>query len=414
MLKIDIDFHSSLIDYSLTSSVISALDYSCQIVYTSIIVFLNKANSMILKYFSILFLLFITAPGLRAQCNGAAQLCTKRYDQVAYLTTHNAFNSDEGGFSLPNQTYDMETQLNDGVRAFMIDVYNWFGNTVVYHGTGVLGTSPLEDELQKIESFLAANPNEIVTLILECNVSANEIENAINNTGLNSYLHTHQSGLTWPTLQDMITSNERLVVMTDVDDASPSQGWYHYMWDIAVETHYSANSMADFNCDFNRGDSLNDLFIFNHFITNSVLGTGMASEAEVINANPYFIERVQMCQSEKSKFPNFITVDFYELGDSKLVVDQINGVAPLSIYGLPSLSDEVAICPNPVSDQLVIQSDVASFDNYKVFSSTGKNVTSRTQLHKSANSEWTLTISSLESGVYIIRTQKTANRIIVQ
>ena len=96
------------------------------------------------------------------------------------------------------------------------------------------------------------------------------------------------------------------------------------------------------------------------------------------------------------------------------MVDQINGVAPLSIYGLPSLSDEVAICPNPVSDQLVIQSDVASFDNYELFSSTGKNVTSRTQLHKSANSEWTLTISSLESGVYIIRTQKTANRIIVQ
>lgn len=366
------------------------------------------------KFCFFLTLFFLNSLNANAQCNGSLQLCNKRYNEVAYLTTHNAFNSVEGGFSLPNQNFDIDTQLNDGVRAFMIDVYNWFGSTVVYHGSAILGTSPLVDELNKIGDFLANNPTEVVTLIFESYVYADDIESSINATGLDVYLYTHSAGLNWPTLQEMIDNNTRLVVMTDVDDASASQGWYHYMWDIAVETHYSANSTADFNCDFNRGDSINDLFIFNHFITDNTFGTGIPSEAEVINANPYFIDRVQTCQLEKSKFPNFITVDFYELGDSKAVVDELNGVLPLSIQGFPTFSDQVLLCPNPARNSIIIHSEEFSFDDLSMYSATGKLITDQVRITKLSNSDWELNISSLESGIYIIRTVKTANRIVVQ
>jgi hypothetical protein len=53
-----------------------------------------------------------------AQCNGSIDLCAKQYNNVAYLTTHNAFNSDEDGLLFPNQTYNIASQLNDGVRGF--------------------------------------------------------------------------------------------------------------------------------------------------------------------------------------------------------------------------------------------------------------------------------------------------------
>jgi hypothetical protein len=364
------------------------------------------------KFGFFLALYFLNNLYVNAQCNGSPQLCSKRYNEVAYLTTHNAFNSDEGGFSLPNQNFDIATQLNDGVRGLMIDVYNWFGTTVVYHGTGVLGTSPLVDELNKVGSFLANNPTEIVTLILESNVSANDIESSINATGLDTYLYTHLVGSNWPTLQEMIDDNTRLVVMTDVDDASASQGWYHYMWDISVETHYSVNSTVDFNCDFNRGDSINDLFIFNHFITNNILGTGVESEAEIINANPYFIDRVQMCQLEKSKFPNFITVDFYELGNSKAVVDELNGVLPLSIQGLNTFSDQVFICPNPSSSWLSIQCESVDLSELEVISPSGQNVSDKVTVTKINTFEWVLDISNLMNGMYILRTLKTANMIV--
>ena len=59
-----------------------------------------------------------------SQCNGYESLCIKKYNEVAYLTTHNAYSSFEDGFYLPNQNLNITSQLNQGVRAFMLDVYS--------------------------------------------------------------------------------------------------------------------------------------------------------------------------------------------------------------------------------------------------------------------------------------------------
>ena len=68
--------------------------------------------------FALQFLMHISY----AQCNGSVNLCSKQYNEVAYLTTHNAFNSDEDGLLFPNQSNNIASQLNDGVRGLMIDV----------------------------------------------------------------------------------------------------------------------------------------------------------------------------------------------------------------------------------------------------------------------------------------------------
>ena len=88
-----------------------------------------------------------------AQCNGSFNLCAKQYHQVAYLTTHNAFNSDEDGLLFPNQTYNIASQLNDGVRGLMIDVYDHFGTPTAYHSFFALGTIPLAEILNDIKLF---------------------------------------------------------------------------------------------------------------------------------------------------------------------------------------------------------------------------------------------------------------------
>ncbi len=113
----------------------------------------------------------------------------------------------------------------------------------------------------------------------------------------------------------------------------------------------------DFNCDFNRGDSINDLFIFNHFITNSVLGTGDETQAAIANSNPYFINRALQCQQEKNKFPNFITVDFYELGNCFDVVDQLNGIILSIDPQKTNLSELISIYPNPAPSTFTIEID---------------------------------------------------------
>ena len=110
--------------------------------------------------FALQFLMHISY----AQCNGSLNLCSKQYSEIAYLTTHNAFNSDEDGLLFPNQTYNIASQLNDGVRGLMIDVYDLLGTPTAYHSIFALGTIPLSDIFNDIKTFLDNNPNEIVQL----------------------------------------------------------------------------------------------------------------------------------------------------------------------------------------------------------------------------------------------------------
>ena len=290
------------------------------------------------KSIYILFVLQLITTISYAQCNGSIDLCSKQYNEVACLTTHNAFNSDEDGLLFPNQTHNIASQLNDDVRALMIDVYDHFGTPTAYHSVFMLGTIPLSDIFNDIKTFLDNNPNEVVTIILECYVTANDIEDEINQSGLSSYLYTHNNSIGWLTLQNMIDNDNRLVIFSDVDDASSSQNWYHYVWDYAAETHYSVGTINDFTCDFNRGDPLNDLFIFNHFVTDANLGYGLYNESNDVNANPFFITRAQNCQNQTNKFPNFVTVDYYELGDGLAVVEELNILNATSINQMNTIS----------------------------------------------------------------------------
>ena len=294
------------------------------------------------------FLLFLVNTSVYAQCNGTADNCGKQYNEVAYLTTHNAYNTDSEGFSLPNQHLGIGDQLNQGVRAFMLDVYDFFGTPTQYHGSALLGTQALSSDLDEIKNFLDANSNEIVTLILECYVSADDIESELINASLMPYVYTHVNGTAWPTLQEMINLNKRLVVFSDVADASASQDWYHYVWDFAVETHYSVNDVNDFTDDYNRGDSLNDLYIFNHFVTNGLTGTGMDAESAIANEYNFLLNRIELNNLLKGKFPNFITVDFFELGNALDVVNTLNG-GYLGLHHSVK-NPEILVGPNPANN----------------------------------------------------------------
>ena len=198
----------------------------------------------------------------------------------------------------------------------MIDVYDDNGSTVVYHAYKFLGSQPLSVYLNDIKDFLDNNPNEILTIILETYTSSNAIENEINKVGLLKYLHTQDVNSIWPKLQTMIDSNKRLVILSDKNDGNEKQSWYHYMWNFAVENKY-----GEINCEFNRGNAENSLFIFNHFITSL---TGNKENANKVNSFKYLMNHITNCKDLKNKFPNFITVDFYEIGESIDVVSKLN------------------------------------------------------------------------------------------
>jgi len=308
-----------------------------------------------MKYPVILFVFFCFLMEANAQCNGFDFLCDRSYKDVSYLTTHNAFNAGEEGFFGPNQTYGLAQQLEDGVRAMMLDVYYVNGIVTLYHAESFLGNKPLSEDLEHIKTFLDENPNEIVTLIFESYVSDSAVNNVMEQVDLVPYCYSYTAAEGWPTLQELIDLNQRLIVMSDNVDSSVAPPWYHYMWDLAVETHFSNKDTADFSCNFNRGDAANELFILNHFNTSDGGGLGDTIKTDITNASPYFFNRALECWNETGKLPNFVTVDFYERGSCTEVVNELNASNPVGLIEQmeqDATGIEFNVYPNPVDNVL--------------------------------------------------------------
>ncbi len=262
-----------------------------------------------------------------ARCNGFSDLCDRGFDEVAHPTTHNAMSNAEEGWLGPNQNLSITHQLEDGVRGLMLDSWYFGPQTVLCHGGDIVpcdvaGMKPLADGLAEITDFLDTHPDEVVSIIFESYITEADTETAFVAADLLRYVHVQPAATAWPTLRELLEADTRLVVLTD--DGGASLPWHHYVWAHAWETHFSFQAPGDFSCDINRGSMSNQLFILNHFLTNFI---GSPALANMVNHNPLFVDRAQQCQSESGRLPNFVTVDFHDIGDLFAVVDVLNGVA---------------------------------------------------------------------------------------
>lgn len=264
----------------------------------------------------------------QAACNGLPELCDRPYDEVAYLTTHNAYSTSADGFTtpLPNQQLSMSRQLADGVRGLMLDTYEHNGRGFLCHGAcGPWGQRPLVDGLEEIRVFLDDHPNEVVTLIIEAYLSESMTEADFVESGLIDYVYPHVPGDPWPTLGEMIDWGTRLVVLTD--DPAVTLDWHLYVWEYAWETPFSFGQISDFTCEENRGTPPDDLFILNHFLTGP-LG-GVRRKASSVNDFWLLYARAVECwgyepTNPDSGLPSFVTVDHYDLGNPLGVVVALN------------------------------------------------------------------------------------------
>lgn len=260
-------------------------------------------------------------------CNGHPELCDRRLDEVALAMTHNAMSSEEDAFYAPNQNHRLWRQLEDGVRGFMLDVYVDRDDTVqLCHGNCRIGRRPLAEGLRDLRLFLDCHPHDVIVIVFEAHAPADRVEEGFVESGLDRYLHVPDAppsaGYAWPTLRELVSANERVIVFTDDRDAP--QPWHLYSYDWAWENPYAADTPADLSCREDRGDRDRSLWIFNHFLTNPVASPELA---EMINHDPFFTERVSGCRADAGgDLPNFVTVDFYDLGDVLSVVDALNGV----------------------------------------------------------------------------------------
>ncbi len=265
-----------------------------------------------------------TTGGDAATCNGHAELCARRFDEVVFPMTHNSYSAREAGFSsgIANQNHPVATQLADGIRGLMLDVELSGEEVVMCHGACFLGQLAHLDVLADIAAFLDANPREVVTIIYQDSAPVDAIVADLAATGLDKRAFTYAGGA-FPTLGEMIDADTRLVVTAE--QGGPPPPWFHHVWDITWDTPYTYHSQDEFTCALNRGAQANPLFLINHWLSNE-LDLPSEDGAKMVNVFDVLHARAVQCMQEAGDLPNFIGVDYYDHGDLFAVVDALNGV----------------------------------------------------------------------------------------
>ncbi|GGS36976.1 membrane protein [Streptomyces badius] len=296
----------------------------------------------------------VFGPSAPRQCLGSSRLCDLRYDEAAYLTSHNAMSTTADRFIGPLQDPDITTQLNAGVRALQLDTYRWESPEDIAarldspeftseqrrlitgavdkanppreglwlcHGVCRAGAIELVPALEDIRDWLRAHPTEIVTLIVQDDISPEDTEEAFHAAGLDDLLHTPDADpdAPWPTLEEMIDSGRRLVVFAEKADGPAP--WYRNFYRYGMETPFAFRSPSEMSCAPHRGGTGKQLFLLNHFITNA---GGSRLDAGRVNARDWVLERARACEAERGSPVTFIAVDYTTIGDALGAVNELN------------------------------------------------------------------------------------------
>lgn len=328
---------------------------------------------------AVLGVIFLARPGREVDvvaatnegCNGHVELCDRPFNDVAFVASHNSMSvAREPGWFLAEQLDPIPQQLDQGVRALLIDV--WSGRpagTVVRtaassyeeaiaitreelgpdvaaaaarianavageaegpearflcHGACETGSTPFVPMLAETRDWLAANPNEVVTLFIEDHVDASLIAADVQAAGLVPYVYQPVVGEPWPTLGDMIESGQRLVVMVEEGSGEEAAPWLVNGFEFTQDTPYTFPTVESFSCAPNRGPDDAPLFLLNHWLANF---SSLVTDSQRVNVSDVLLTRAEQCRDERGQIPNFVAVNFVAIGDVYEVVDALNGVS---------------------------------------------------------------------------------------
>uniref|UniRef100_A0A7C8ZXF5 Phosphatidylinositol diacylglycerol-lyase n=1 Tax=Opuntia streptacantha TaxID=393608 RepID=A0A7C8ZXF5_OPUST len=266
------------------------------------------------------------------------------FNKYAYLTTHNAY-AIEGApsrtgvprFTFTNQQDNVTEQLQNGVRALMLDTYDFRGDVWLCHSFGgkchdYTAFEPATDTLKEIEAFMSSNPGEIVTLILEDYVEEPKgLSKVFTDAGLMKYWfpvsRMPKNGEDWPLVSDMVAKNQRLLVFTSIQSKEASEG-IAYQWNYMVENQYGDGGMKPEQCT-NRAesaplnDTTNSLVLVNYFRSIPIKQFSCVDNSASLTA------MLRTCHdAAANRWANFVAVDHYkrsEGGGAFQAVDMLNG-----------------------------------------------------------------------------------------
>ncbi|MEK6326771.1 MAG: hypothetical protein AABM66_04485 [Actinomycetota bacterium] len=315
------------------------------------------------------------------ECNGSARLCDVPLADAVLPAAHNAMSgADIPEYLFASQDHRISRQLDDGVRGLLIDTHYGIpadGGAVktdlgkltsaerreyveeigqeafdaalrirdrlvtggdaghqIYmcHRFCELGAVPLDEALGQIRDFVVSHRNQVLVIVNEDYVSAENFVAAVKKSGLDEYVYRGRIDGSSPTLGEMISSGRRVILMAE--NEAGAEPWYRDGYgDVLQETPYRFKQASELTdprklartCEPNRGSSDNPLFLLNHWIDTSP--APKPSNAAEVNDYKTLLARAQECEKVRGQVANLIAVDFYATGDLFNVVEKLNGVS---------------------------------------------------------------------------------------
>jgi hypothetical protein len=319
-------------------------------------------------------------PGPRP-CNDHPELCDRRLDEVAMVTTHNSMSvaKDPGWFNAHHYN-TLEDPLDGGARGLLIDTHlgrqtnrAGFGGTklvetdlsgtsrealveeigveavvaaerlsgrILYgeevddsrlflcHGLCEIGATDVVEEYRRIRRWLVDHPDQVVVMVIQDAAPIETDVAAIEAAGLDDLAWPERltPATPMPTLRQMIDAGKTILISHE-SEATGGPDWYQPTYSITQETPYLFSTVAEISsaasCAPNRGTPDAPLFLLNHWLDKQPV---QPSQSEQVNPSDVLLARARLCQSERGKLPNLVAVNFVEIGDTAAVVDALNGV----------------------------------------------------------------------------------------
>ncbi|KAI9891734.1 MAG: hypothetical protein M1814_002484 [Vezdaea aestivalis] len=312
-----------------------------------------------MKTLSLLALSLSTLKAVSAAtaCNNSPDLCDRSYSNVTHLGAHDsAFlsNSSNGFTDAGNQYFDSPTQLDAGVRLLSAQVHKKNNEWHLCHtNCDLLDAGKLSDWLASIKEWLDNNSHDVVTILLvnSGKAKASELKAEFDKSEIAKYAYTPTSTAavpqSWPSLNDMISKNTRLVTfIASLDPATNTVAPYLLdEFTHIFENPYDVSDPSNFTClpdrptnlrgDVQTAISSGRLPFMNHFLYSKAGFVETPDKANITRTNGpsgkgigNLGDAATNCTTIWGKAPTFILVDYFDQGPAIDTVDKLNKITP--------------------------------------------------------------------------------------